>query len=85
MSKGDGDLALVAAQWKISAQREAKTVPANPPADDPKANGVIEKGVQDINGRLRAIKLALESRSDTRWIAVLLGTGDLPSKANLVA
>ncbi len=31
------------------------------------------------------IKLALESRSDTRWIAVLLGTGDLPSKANLVA
>jgi len=60
--KTDGEPALVAVQSKIVARREGKTVPVNPPAYDPKSNGVIEKGVQDLNGRLRCIKIALEDR-----------------------
>ena len=31
-------------------------------AYDPKANGAIEKGVQDLNARLRAIRIALQYR-----------------------
>ena len=62
MLKTDGEPALVAVQSKIVARREARTAPVNPPAYDPKSNGVIEKGGQDINGRLRCIKIALEDR-----------------------
>ena len=62
MLKTDGEPALVAVQTKIIARREATTVPENPPAYDPKANGCIEKGVQDVNARLRTIKVALEAR-----------------------
>ncbi len=60
--KTDGEPALVAVQSKVIARREARTVPENPPAYDPKANGAIEKGVQDINARLRLIRIALQSR-----------------------
>ena len=62
MLKTDGEPAFVAVQSKVVARREAKTVPVNPPAYDPQSNGAIEKGVQDINARLRCIKIALEKR-----------------------
>jgi len=60
--KTDGEPALVAVQSRVIAKREARTVPENPPAYDPKANGAIEKGVQDINARLRLIRIALQGR-----------------------
>jgi hypothetical protein len=37
-------------------------MPRNPPAYNPESNGAIEKGVQDFNGQLRTIRLALETR-----------------------
>ena len=41
--KTEGEPALVAVQSKIVSRRDTKTIPENPPAYDPKANGVIEK------------------------------------------
>ena len=59
--KTDGEPALVAAQTKVIGARAGMTVPVGPPAYDPQANGAIEKGVQDWNTQLRALKLALEA------------------------
>jgi len=42
--------------------RPSVTIPVNPPAYDPQANGTIEKGVQDVNTQERKTKLALEAR-----------------------
>jgi len=55
----DGEPALVAVQAKLVGCREGMTVPRNPPAYDPQANGAIEKGVQDWNTQLRSLKLGL--------------------------
>ncbi len=58
----DGEPALVAAQVKLIDGRAGRTMPLNPPAYNPETNGVIEKGVQDFSGQLRALKIALEGR-----------------------
>ena len=42
--------------------REGMIVPTNPPAYDPRANGAIEKGVQDWNASLRCLELGLEAK-----------------------
>ncbi len=60
--KTDGEPALVAVQDKIQSMREGKTVPENPPVYDPQSNGACEKGVQDLTGQVRVLKLALEQR-----------------------
>ena len=45
--KTDGEPAIVAVQSKLISLRDGQTVPRNPPAYNPEANGPIEKGVQD--------------------------------------
>ena len=60
--KTDGEPAIVAVQNRLQALRDGRTIPRNPPAYDPAANGPCEKAVQDVTAHQRTIKLALESR-----------------------
>ena len=60
--KTDGEPAIVALQSKVAATRDARTIPMNPPAYNPQANGSCEKGVQDTAAETRALKLGLENR-----------------------
>ncbi len=60
--KTDGEPAIVAVQSAIQSARQARTVPRNPPAYNPQANGPCEKAVQDVTGHHRTIKLGLEMR-----------------------
>jgi len=55
----------VAVHNKLITWRDGLTQPRNPPAYNPESNGVIDKGVQDANGQLRSVKLALETRIGT--------------------
>ncbi len=64
--KTDGEPAILGVQNKIIASREGQTLPRNPPAYNPESNGPIEKGVQDLNGQIRCIKIALEARIKER-------------------
>ena len=60
--KTDGEPAIIQVQEKVVAERSHPTVPRNPPAYDPQANGVAERAVQEVKCQLRAIKLGLEAR-----------------------
>ncbi len=60
--KCDGEPAIVAVQSRIQAMRPGRTIPRNPPAYNPEANGAIEKAVRDVTDQSRALKLGLESR-----------------------
>ena len=60
--KTDGEQAMVQLQEQIITERENKTIPQNPPAHDPQANGEAERAVQDVKAQLRAVKLGLEAR-----------------------
>ena len=64
--KGDGEPALVQVQREIVDKRSAGSVPQNPPAYDPQANGAAERGVQEFMNQMRAIKIGLEQREDCR-------------------
>ena len=60
--KGDGEPALIQVQEAIKDKWNHKTVPQNPPADNPQANGASERAVQEIMGEIRALKIGLEQR-----------------------
>ena len=60
--KGDGEPALVQVQEAIKDKWNHKTVPQNPPAYNPQANGAAERAVQEIMGEMRALKIGLEQR-----------------------
>ena len=60
--KTDGEPALVQVQDRIISVRTQPTIPENPPAYDPQANGGAERGVQEVKAQLRATKLGLEAR-----------------------
>ena len=60
--KTDGEPSITSLQSKMISMREGQTVPRNPPAYNPESNGPIEKGVQDLNGQTRCVKVALEAR-----------------------
>ena len=55
-----GEPAIKAPQSRIISLRNARTVPRNPPAYNPKSNGPCEKAAKDATTRLRVIKTALE-------------------------
>ena len=47
----------------VKRRREHSTILQHPPAYDPQSNGPVEKGVQDIVGEVKALKLGLEQRT----------------------
>ena len=55
--------ALVQVQDRIISVRTQPTIPENPPAYDPQANGGAERGVQEVKGQLRATKLRIGGQS----------------------
>ena len=69
--KCDGEPALVEVQDEVIARRTAGTVPQNPPAYDPQANGSVERGVQEFMNQMRALMIGLEQRIqmkiNTKW------------------
>ena len=58
----DGEPALVQVQEAIKDKWNHETVPQNPPAYNPQANGAAERAVQEIMGEIRALKIGLEQR-----------------------
>ena len=60
--KTDGEPAIVALQAKVIEGRIGRTIPRNPPTYSPESNGACEKAVQDVNAKVRVLKLALERR-----------------------
>ena len=59
--KTDGEPALGQVQ-EIVRVRTQPTIPENPPAYDPQANGGAERGAQEVKGQSRAARLGLEAR-----------------------
>ena len=51
---------------EVVRRREEESIPRFTPKGDSKANGVIEKGVQALEGQIRVIKLGLERRIQHR-------------------
>ena len=64
--KTDGEPATIDLQEEIIGSRTHETIPSNPPAYDPQANGVAERAVQEIKAQIRAVKIGLESRIKTQ-------------------
>ena len=64
--KTDGEPATVQLQEQIITEREHKTIPQNPPAHDPQANGEVERAVQDVKAQLRAVKLGFGGKNRGR-------------------
>ena len=66
-----GEPALVQVQREIVDKRSARSVPQNPPAYDPQANGAVERGVQECMNQLRAMKIGpehhIQMKIDTCW------------------
>jgi hypothetical protein len=60
--KTDGEASMLALQKALQTMRLSRTLPRNPPAYNPPANGGAEKAVQDVTGHIRTLKLALEAR-----------------------
>ena len=61
--KTDGEPALVQVANEVKKRRAHSTVLQHPPAYDPAANGVAERGVQEAMGQMRACKIGLEQRT----------------------
>ena len=60
--KCDGEPALIQVQDEIIEKRTAGSVPQNPPAYDPQANGAVERGAQEFMNQMRALKIGGEQR-----------------------
>ena len=54
--KTDGEPASVQVQDRVISVRTQPTIPENPPAYDPQANGSAKRGVQEVKGQLRVTK-----------------------------
>ena len=64
--KTDGEPALVNVMEAIQEKRSHPTVPKHPPVYDSQANGAIEKAVDDVMAQLRALKIGLERRLQSK-------------------
>ena len=60
--KTDGEPAIVQVQQRIQELRAHETIPQHPAAYDPRANGAVERAVQEFMNTMRAMKLSLEQR-----------------------
>ena len=61
--KTDGQPALVQVQDRIISVRTQPTIPENPPAYDPQANGGAERGVQEVKGQLKGNQIGIGGRN----------------------
>ena len=57
---------MVALQSRVKRGREEETVLLNSKVKDSQGNGVVEQAVQDFEGQLRTLKIALELRIGER-------------------
>ena len=64
--KSDGEPALVQVMEKLKERRSHPTIVQHPPAYDPQAHGAAEQTVQDFMGQVRAMKIALEARLQSK-------------------
>ena len=64
--KGDGEPAMKDLLHSMKAMREQPTIIEVPPGNDPQANGLAEKAVQDGLAQVRTLKLGLEYRVKAR-------------------
>ena len=64
--KSDQEPSMTALQERIRRMRTLETVLMNAKKGDSKANGMIEKAIQDLEGIVRTLKLHLEQRIGVR-------------------
>ena len=62
----DQEPSMVALQSRVKRGREEETVLLNSKVKDSQGNGVVEQAVQDSEGQLRPLKIALELRIGER-------------------
>ena len=68
-----GEPALVQVQDRVISVRTQPTIPENPPAYDPQANGGAERGIKEVKGQLKVTKFGFEGRNgveitDMEWM-----------------
>ena len=64
--KADQEVAIADAQRQAVAVRSGDTVPLNSPVGESQSNGRVENAVQTVQGVIRTLKDALETRLNTR-------------------
>ena len=60
--KSDNENAVVDLWKQIKDKRTGETVPENAPKGESQANGIAERAIQDVEGLLRTLKVAVERR-----------------------
>ena len=53
---------IVEIQNEVIRRREAETIPENSPKGESQSNGDIENAIKQVEGQIRTMKIALESR-----------------------
>ena len=56
----ENPIKTLAARVKVNRESETQTIPELSPKGDSQSNGLAEKGIQEVGGQLRVMKLALE-------------------------
>ena len=64
--RSDQEKSMTALQDRVKQAREEETVLLNSKVRDSQGNGVVEKAVQDTEGMIRTLKIALEMRIGER-------------------
>ena len=62
MLKVDKEPSIVALQQRISEAWTGEVITENSPVGSSQSNGVVEKAVQETEGQIRTVKIALEGR-----------------------
>ena len=62
VNKSDGEPAMIALKALAAKHAQVEAVPQESPADDHRANGEVEKEIQEVKRRMRACKSNLEEK-----------------------
>ena len=60
--KCDQEPSIVEIQKEVIRRCEAETIPENSPTGESQSNGDIENAIKQVEGQIRTMKVALESR-----------------------